>query len=77
MKWGVAPIPVKDGKPPVTLGVQDFLISFKTDHTNKEATMRPRKWGKRCCLGNYRPKMRSTSFRLSQKKQQKISVREE
>ncbi|WP_239615104.1 extracellular solute-binding protein [Cohnella mopanensis] len=37
LKWGVGPIPVKDGTPPITFGVHDVLVSFKTDHTNKEA----------------------------------------
>ncbi|QMV43655.1 extracellular solute-binding protein [Cohnella cholangitidis] len=37
LNWGVGPIPVKDGTPPITFGVHDVLVSFKTDHTNKEA----------------------------------------
>ncbi len=37
LKWDVGPIPVKEGIPPISLGVQDVLVSFKTDHTNKEA----------------------------------------
>lgn len=37
LEWGVGPIPVKDGTPPITFGVHDVLVSFKTDHTNKEA----------------------------------------
>ncbi|MBP3966457.1 extracellular solute-binding protein [Paenibacillus lignilyticus] len=37
LKWDKGPIPVKDGQPPITFAVQDVLISFKTDHTNKEA----------------------------------------
>jgi multiple sugar transport system substrate-binding protein len=37
LQWGLGPIPVKDGKPPIALGVQDFLFSFKTKNTNKEA----------------------------------------
>ncbi|MHA0856395.1 extracellular solute-binding protein [Paenibacillus sp. CMAA1364] len=37
LEWGKGPIPVKDGLPPMTFGVQDVLVSFKTDHTNKEA----------------------------------------
>jgi multiple sugar transport system substrate-binding protein len=37
LKWGVGPIPVKDGTPPISFGVHDVLVSFKTDHTNKEA----------------------------------------
>ncbi|TVX97370.1 extracellular solute-binding protein [Cohnella terricola] len=37
LQWGVGPIPVKDGSPPISFGVHDVLVSFKTDHTNKEA----------------------------------------
>lgn len=37
LRWGVGPIPVKDSKPPLSYGVQDVLMSFKTDHTNKAA----------------------------------------
>jgi multiple sugar transport system substrate-binding protein len=37
LKWGVGPIPVKEGTPPISFGVHDVLVSFKTDHTNKEA----------------------------------------
>ncbi|WP_158602288.1 extracellular solute-binding protein [Cohnella endophytica] len=37
LKWGVGPIPVKDGEPPITFGVHDVLVSFRTDHTDKEA----------------------------------------
>lgn len=37
LKWDVGPIPVKEGIPPISFGVQDVLVSFKTDHTNKEA----------------------------------------
>lgn len=37
LDWGMGPIPVKDGLAPVTFGVQDVLVSFKTDHTDKEA----------------------------------------
>jgi len=37
LKWGKGPIPVKDGMPPITFGVHDVLVSFKTDHTNKKA----------------------------------------
>ncbi|MDB4867855.1 MAG: extracellular solute-binding protein [Cohnella sp.] len=37
LKWGVGPIPVKDGMPPMFFGVHDVLVSFKTDHTNREA----------------------------------------
>ncbi|WP_082360824.1 extracellular solute-binding protein [Bacillus sp. FJAT-28004] len=37
LQWGKGPIPVKDGTPPITFGVHDLLVSFKTDHTNQEA----------------------------------------
>lgn len=37
LKWGVGPIPVKDGEAPLSFGVHDVLVSFKTSHTNKEA----------------------------------------
>jgi multiple sugar transport system substrate-binding protein len=37
LKWGVGPIPVKEGIPPISFGVHDVLVSFKTDHTNKVA----------------------------------------
>jgi multiple sugar transport system substrate-binding protein len=37
LKWGIGPIPVKDGSPPITFGVHDVLVSFKTDHTDKAA----------------------------------------
>lgn len=37
LKWGTGPIPVKDGRKPLLFGVHDNLVSFKTDHTNKEA----------------------------------------
>lgn len=37
LEWGVGPIPVKDGLKPIHFGVHDNLVSFKTDHTNKEA----------------------------------------
>lgn len=37
LEWGKGPIPVKDGMPPLTFGVHDVLVSFKTDHTNAEA----------------------------------------
>ncbi|WP_438348109.1 extracellular solute-binding protein [Paenibacillus sp. FA6] len=37
LQWGKGPIPVKDGLPPMTFGVHDVLVSFKTDHTNREA----------------------------------------
>ncbi|MEC0228663.1 extracellular solute-binding protein [Paenibacillus alba] len=40
LKWGKGPIPVKEGQTPLVLGVQDVLMSFKTDHTNKEALSR-------------------------------------
>ncbi|MGU3470716.1 ABC transporter substrate-binding protein [Paenibacillus sp. D51F] len=36
-KWGSGPIPVKEGQPPMTFGVHDVLISFKTAHTDKQA----------------------------------------
>jgi multiple sugar transport system substrate-binding protein len=37
LEWGVAPIPVKDGMPPISFGVHDVFVSFKTDHTDKKA----------------------------------------
>ncbi|WP_123041376.1 extracellular solute-binding protein [Cohnella candidum] len=37
LKWGVGPIPVKDGHSPISFGVHDVLVSFKTDHTDKQA----------------------------------------
>jgi len=37
VRWGVGPIPVKEGIPPIAFGVQDVLVSFKTDHTDKAA----------------------------------------
>ncbi|MBW7454568.1 extracellular solute-binding protein [Paenibacillus sepulcri] len=37
LKWGVGPIPVKKGVPAISFGVQDVLVSFKTDHTDKKA----------------------------------------
>lgn len=37
LNWGKGPIPVKEGQTPLVLGVQDVLMSFKTNHTNKEA----------------------------------------
>ncbi|MCF2938003.1 extracellular solute-binding protein [Paenibacillus alkaliterrae] len=37
LKWAKGPIPVKEGQTPLIHGVQDVMISFKTDHTNKEA----------------------------------------
>lgn len=36
-EWGSGPIPVRDGQPPVSFGVQDVLVSFKTDHTDPVA----------------------------------------
>ncbi len=35
--WASSAIPVKDGQPAIHFGVQDVLVSFKTDHTNREA----------------------------------------
>lgn len=35
--WGSGTIPVKDGQPEMNFGVQDVMLSFKTDHTNPEA----------------------------------------
>ncbi|BFT71105.1 ABC transporter substrate-binding protein [Paenibacillus sp. P36] len=37
LNWGKGPIPVKEGQTPLVLGVEDVLMSFKTNHTNKEA----------------------------------------
>ncbi|MCY9656774.1 sugar ABC transporter substrate-binding protein [Paenibacillus chondroitinus] len=37
LKWAKGPIPVKEGQTPMVLGVQDVWMSFKTDHTNKDA----------------------------------------
>ncbi|MGN7456230.1 extracellular solute-binding protein [Paenibacillus pasadenensis] len=37
LRWGRGPIPVKDGQPPMTFGVQDVLVSFKTGHTDPAA----------------------------------------
>ncbi|MWC29771.1 extracellular solute-binding protein [Paenibacillus sp. MMS18-CY102] len=37
LQWNVGPIPVKDGHPPISFGVHDVLVSFKTDHTDKKA----------------------------------------
>jgi multiple sugar transport system substrate-binding protein len=37
LQWGKGPMPVKDGQPPISFGVHDVLVSFKTDHTNQEA----------------------------------------
>ncbi|MBM7568680.1 extracellular solute-binding protein [Paenibacillus sacheonensis] len=37
LKWGVGEIPVKDGTAPISFGVHDVLVSFKTDHTDKVA----------------------------------------
>lgn len=35
--WASSQIPVRDGQPGMHFGVQDVLISFKTDHTNPAA----------------------------------------
>lgn len=40
LKWGVAPIPVKDGVAPISFGVHDVFVSFRTDHTDKKALSR-------------------------------------
>ncbi|MCZ8519827.1 MULTISPECIES: extracellular solute-binding protein [Paenibacillus] len=40
LKWGVGPIPVKDGLPPAAFGVQDVLVSFQTDHADPKAISR-------------------------------------
>ncbi|MWV45400.1 extracellular solute-binding protein [Paenibacillus sp. HJL G12] len=37
LEYDKGPIPVKDGVKPINFGVQDTLVSFKTDHTNKVA----------------------------------------
>ncbi|CAH1192900.1 hypothetical protein PAECIP111891_00458 [Paenibacillus allorhizoplanae] len=37
LKWGKGPIPVKEGQTPLVLGVQDVWMSFRTNHTNKDA----------------------------------------
>jgi multiple sugar transport system substrate-binding protein len=37
LEYDKGPIPVKDGVKPINFGVHDMLVSFKTDHTNKEA----------------------------------------
>lgn len=37
LEWGIGPIPVKDGLPPVSFGVHDVLVSFKTEHMDKQA----------------------------------------
>jgi multiple sugar transport system substrate-binding protein len=37
LKWGTGPIPVKEGVRPISFGVQDVIMSFKTNHMNKEA----------------------------------------
>lgn len=37
LRWGRGPIPVKDGQPPMTFGVQDVLVSFKTAHSDPAA----------------------------------------
>jgi len=36
LRWGKGPIPVREGAAPFVFGVQDVLISFKTDHTDRE-----------------------------------------
>ena len=37
LAWGSGPIPVRDGTPPISFGVQDVLVSFQTDHTDRAA----------------------------------------
>lgn len=37
LEYDKGPIPVKDGVKPINFGVHDMLVSFKTDHTDKEA----------------------------------------
>lgn len=37
LEYDKGPIPVKDGVKPINFGVHDMLVSFKTDHTNKQA----------------------------------------
>jgi len=37
LRWSKGQIPVKEGTAPFRFGVQDVLLSFKTDHTDKEA----------------------------------------
>ncbi|AZN38752.1 extracellular solute-binding protein [Paenibacillus albus] len=37
LRWGVGPIPVKDGEAPLSFGVQDMLVSFKNEHTDTAA----------------------------------------
>ncbi|REE68057.1 carbohydrate ABC transporter substrate-binding protein (CUT1 family) [Paenibacillus taihuensis] len=37
LRFGVGPIPVKDGHAPLSFGVQDVLVSFKNDHTDTAA----------------------------------------
>ncbi|MBB6730242.1 ABC transporter substrate-binding protein [Cohnella zeiphila] len=37
LEWGAGPIPVKRGVPPITFGVQDVIVSFRTDHTDEAA----------------------------------------
>jgi len=37
LQWASGPIPVKRGVPPITFGVQDVLVSFRTDHTDAAA----------------------------------------
>lgn len=36
-EWGKGPIPVRDGQQPISFGVQDVLVSFKTAHTDPVA----------------------------------------
>ncbi|MDR0270262.1 extracellular solute-binding protein [Paenibacillus sp.] len=40
LEFDKGPIPIKDGVRPINFGVQDMLVSFKTDHTNKQALSR-------------------------------------
>ncbi|MGO4541303.1 ABC transporter substrate-binding protein [Paenibacillus sp. 2TAB19] len=40
LRWGSGPLPVRDGMPPISFGVQDVLVSFQTDHTDKAALMK-------------------------------------
>lgn len=37
VQYGLGPLPVKDGQPPMTFGVQDVLVSFRTDRTDRVA----------------------------------------
>ncbi|MBB6635786.1 ABC transporter substrate-binding protein [Cohnella thailandensis] len=37
LAWGSGPIPVRDGTQPISFGVQDVLVSFQTDHTDRAA----------------------------------------